>query len=183
MRGLICSSRNINIWHIIIILAIVLCVIVLIASTLIFSGRGKSQVYWVTNLSADVPEHGKLIFKQTYGGYIYDLTYYCLRWEKPSGQVAEYCIWIGGNGLGRIYELRATSDYNRVWIVAHDDYQPDHVIASLDLKAERFINENGILLDPKLPLDKQEETGWKNGQLGHPSWATPDGGTIIAQNK
>ena len=56
------------------------------------------------------------------------------------------------------------------------------VIASLDTITGRFIGENWLAMDPSLPVHAQERAAQQHGQPGHPSWATPNGGILLAES-
>ncbi len=76
-------------------------------------------------------------------------------------------------------EHQATESYAGIWVVARDQ---NRVVCSLDTTEGRFIGENWLIMDPRVPLLEQEREAQRAGQeSGHPFWATPDGGVLLAQ--
>ncbi|MCE5197529.1 hypothetical protein LLG39_00970 [bacterium] len=130
-----------------------------------------------TLVSTRIPGHGNICYKECYNDSS-KLYMYTVHWKPSGGQQLDYSVWTGGNHLPRNVELRAKPDYSGIWIVAENS-----IIASLDIKRRVFIGLNGIVMDPSLPIDEQEQKGQAKGQPGHPDWAVADGGIVLATHK
>lgn len=141
---------------------------------------------WYTLGEAALPRHGIVRIRERW--WKTHLQHeYSLQWQTTGGECHSYLIWRGGNRVAQTAEIRASRGYARVWLVTHDTgdldpksgrYDPAlaHVIASLDTRTGAFIGENGVTMDPSLPLGNQEPAGM---QLGQPRWADPNGGILL----
>ncbi|MHB1458677.1 MAG: hypothetical protein ACYC0V_17350 [Armatimonadota bacterium] len=144
---------------------------------------------WNTIVEVTIPGHGAVRVKERW--WKTRLQYeYSLQWYISTGNSLDYFIWTGGNRITQQMEIRTSKDHAKVWLVARGvgeleprtgRYDParDHVIASLDTRTGAFIGENGVIMDPRLPLEEQEAAGMQRGQPGQPGWATSHGGILL----
>lgn len=129
-----------------------------------------------------IPGEGIFFYKERFWGnfrktrWFYE---YSLKWKPLSTPMREYYIWSGDHNYNENIEVRASGDHKRVWFVYGGE-----VFASLDFKTGEFIGVNGVILDPRVPLDDQESAGAKRyGQPGQPDWARPDEGIVLLEYK
>ena len=134
---------------------------------------------WKTVVATDVLGAGVVEYRERYWESLFAFES-AFRWRRPDGQVLDYGVWSHGARLTRQVEVRATTDHRSVWVVARDK---NAVIASLDTITGRFIGENWLAMDPSLPVHAQERAAQQHGQPGHPSWATPNGGILLAESR
>ena len=121
---------------------------------------------------------------------------YSFRWTPPGQSAREYRICgPGGNIMHSGVELRTTKDQTRFRLVdpeSESDFDDPKtgkpimglVYCTLDTRTGEFLDLNGVPIDPKLPLEKQEAAGVdRMGDQTYPDWATADGGVLLGKTE
>lgn len=96
--------------------------------------------------------------------------------HNNSGSIDVYVIGRLGNPVTRHVEIRTTENGRGIWLVARDDHR---VIATLDLEKNELLGLNGFPMDPRVPLERQEDEAQKHGQKQYPGWAKLNGGHLL----
>lgn len=155
---------------------VVALVLVAGAACLVLMGRRKGAVLPGTVLcSARVPGYVVVELREAdYPPHV-KLWLYTCRWVPPGGKPRDYLVFTSSTRWRRV-EIRWDEEHRNVFVVVGGS----HVAASLAVDTGRFIGENGLVMDPAVPLERQERAGISGGQPGHPAWARPGRGVLLA---
>jgi len=160
---------------------------------------------WETLIWAALPDNSVVEYRYRRLGS--RATEFSFRWQPPQaalfGGIHDYYMgrWTDG-GAPRHLELRATKDYQKIWLIwtfevegmdagpgppnvphatFENGYLPGPVKAALDTETGRFVNRFLEIIDPSLPRHRQRPGVKIIDPSDWPVWATPDGGILLAE--
>ncbi len=160
---------------------------------------------WETLIWAALPDNSVVEYRYRRLGS--RATEFSFRWQPPQaalfGGIHDYYMGRSIEGAtSRHLELRATKDYQKIWLVASDEaewmdagpappivpratfengYLPGPVKVALDIETGRFINQWLEIVDPSFPRYRQRLGVKIIDPSDWPVWALPEGCILLAE--